>query len=104
MTANDPILVSSIGGVLAGAVFGDHCSPISDTTVLSSQWSGCDHLAHVWTQLPYAALAAGVSVLFGTLPLGFGFPVWLLLPLQLLGMLIVLRVLGRKLPKATPAG
>ena len=96
VSANDPILVSSIGGVLAGAVFGDHCSPISDTTVLSSQWSGCDHLAHVWTQLPYAALAAAVSVLLGTLPLGFGVPVWLLLPLQLMGMLIVLRFLGRK--------
>ena len=41
-------------GVLAGAVFGDHCSPLSDTTVLSSQASGCDHIAHVWTQMPYA--------------------------------------------------
>lgn len=97
VTAQHPILVSSIGGVLAGAVFGDHCSPISDTTVLSSQWSGCDHLAHVWTQLPYALLAAAVSVLFGTIPIGFGVSVWLLLPLQLVGMLIVLRIVGRRI-------
>ena len=103
VTANDPILVSSIGGVLAGAVFGDHCSPISDTTVLSSQWAGCDHLAHVWTQLPYAALAAAVSVLLGTLPLGFGMPVWILLPAQLVAMLVVVRILGRKLPQEPQA-
>ena len=103
ITPDNPILVSSIGGVLAGAVFGDHCSPISDTTVLSSQWSGCDHLAHVWTQLPYALLAAAVSVLFGTLPLGIcyqhpnlGVSVWALLPLQLLGMFVVLRFFGRQ--------
>ncbi|MEM7311753.1 MAG: Na+/H+ antiporter NhaC family protein, partial [Planctomycetota bacterium] len=72
VTATDPIFLSSIGGVLAGAVFGDHCSPISDTTVLSSQSSGCDHIAHVWTQMPYAVAVACVSVLLGTLPLGFG--------------------------------
>ena len=54
VSASNPIMLGSIGGVLAGAVFGDHCSPISDTTVLSSHASGCDHIAHVRTQLPYA--------------------------------------------------
>ena len=54
---------SGIAAVLAGAIFGDHCSPISDTTVLSSMASGCDHVDHVRTQLPYALMVAAVSVL-----------------------------------------
>jgi Na+/H+ antiporter NhaC len=74
ITSEDPILLGAIGGVLAGAIFGDHCSPISDTTVLSSQASGCEHIAHVRTQLPYAILVGVVSILFGTLPVGLGFP------------------------------
>jgi len=52
----------AIGAVLAGSVFGDHCSPISDTTILSSTGAGCDHVDHVKTQLPYAALNGVVSV------------------------------------------
>ena len=55
---DNPIMYCSVGGVLAGAVFGDHCSPISDTTVLSSQSCACNHIAHVWTQMPYAILVA----------------------------------------------
>ncbi|MEZ6116665.1 MAG: Na+/H+ antiporter NhaC family protein [Pirellulaceae bacterium] len=66
--ARNPIFLCAVGGVLAGAIFGDHCSPISDTTVLSSQSSGCDHIAHVWTQMPYALAAAVVSIGLGTLP------------------------------------
>jgi tetracycline resistance efflux pump len=50
-----------IGAVLAGAVFGDHCSPISDTTILSSTGAACNHIDHVTTQLPYSLLAAGIS-------------------------------------------
>lgn len=53
-----PLFYSAVGSVLAGAIFGDHCSPISDTTVLSSVASGCRHEEHVWTQFPYALLAA----------------------------------------------
>jgi Na+/H+ antiporter NhaC len=53
-----PLFYASVGSVLAGAVFGDHCSPISDTTVLSSIASGCRHEEHVWTQIPYALVAA----------------------------------------------
>jgi Na+/H+ antiporter NhaC len=55
-------LMGSIASVLAGAIFGDHCSPISDTTVLSSMASGCDHVDHVRTQLPYALLVAGIAI------------------------------------------
>lgn len=94
--ANDPILLSSIGGVLSGAIFGDHCSPISDTTVLSSQSSGCDHIAHVWTQLPYALAVAVISVGLGTLPLGLGISVWILLPLQVVSLIVLLLVVGRR--------
>jgi len=58
----------TLAAVLGGGVFGDHCSPISDTTIISSMASACDHIDHVTTQLPYALLAATVSlVLYGVL-------------------------------------
>ena len=97
------IFLSSVGGVLAGAVFGDHCSPLSDTTVLSSQSSGCDHIAHVWTQMPYAVATATVAVLVGTLPLGWGVSVWILLPLQAACLLGVVLILGRRVCKKDEA-
>jgi Na+/H+ antiporter NhaC len=71
------VMLSSVGGVLAGAVFGDHCSPISDTTILSSMASGCRHIDHVSTQIPYALIAGGLAILFGYLPSGFGIPPWI---------------------------
>ena len=94
-TVQDPILIGSIAGVLAGAIFGDHCSPISDTTVLSSQASGCDHVAHVRTQMPYALLVAGISVICGTIPIGFGVSVWLVLPIGVVLIWGSLMVLGQ---------
>jgi Na+/H+ antiporter NhaC len=96
VSADNPILLGTIGGVLAGSIFGDHCSPISDTTVLSSQASACDHLAHVWTQMPYALTVGGVAILFGTLPLGLGAPVWLLLPVGVAVLVGVLLVFGTR--------
>jgi Na+/H+ antiporter NhaC len=92
----DPIMLGSMGSVLAGAIFGDHCSPISDTTILSSQSSGCDHLAHVWTQLPYAATVAGITILVGTLPVGLGVPVGILLPCGALALWAIVRLAGRQ--------
>ncbi len=68
---------ASVSGVQAGAVWGDHCSPISDTTVMSSLSAGCDHIEHVRTQLPYALLAGGAALLVGTVPISFGLPWWL---------------------------
>ena len=71
------LMLVSIGAVLEGAIFGDHCSPISDTTVLSSLGSQCDLLAHVTTQLPYALLAMTASAVCGYLPiLWFGPSIW----------------------------
>ena len=62
-----PLFYASVGSVLAGAVFGDHCSPISDTTVLSALASGCSLESHVWTQIPYAVVAAVVGMACGDL-------------------------------------
>lgn len=69
MDASDalPLFSAAIGSVLAGAVFGDHCSPISDTTVLSSIASGCRHEVHVWTQIPYALVTAVAAMGLGDL-------------------------------------
>ena len=89
-------MLSAVGGVLAGSIFGDHCSPISDTTVLSSQSCNCDHSAHVLTQLPYAIAVAIVSVVFGTIPIGFGVPVMYLLPLGVAGLVAIVYLLGRR--------
>lgn len=59
------LFYAAVAAVLSGAVFGDHCSPISDTTVLSSIASGCPHEEHVWTQLPYALATACIAMLLG---------------------------------------
>jgi Na+/H+ antiporter NhaC len=90
------ILHSSIACVLAGAVWGDHCSPISDTTVLSSVASGCNHIEHVRTQLPYAMLVGAVSLLIGTVPGGYGLPPWVSLIAGAAILYAILRVLGRR--------
>jgi len=74
-----PILYGTIAAVMGGAVWGDHCSPISDTTILSSMASQCDHIEHVRTQLPYALLSGLAALLLGALPAGFGVPWWLCL-------------------------
>ena len=70
------LIVGTISSVLAGSVWGDHCSPISDTTILSSMASGCDHIAHVRTQLPYAVGLGILGILVGDLPTAYGVPVW----------------------------
>ncbi len=70
------LLLGTISSVLAGSVWGDHCSPISDTTILSSMASGCDHIAHVKTQMPYALAAGFLGVLIGDLPTAYGLSPW----------------------------
>jgi len=89
------ILLGSVSAVLAGAIFGDHCSPISDTTVLSSMSSGCDHVDHVRTQLPYALVVAGVSLFVGYLPTGFGAPPWVGMLAGAACLLALIRWVGR---------
>lgn len=95
LSVTDPLLLGAIGSVLAGSIFGDHCSPISDTTVLSSVACDCDHLAHVRTQIPYAMFVGGAAILLGCLPIGFGWSWWLLLPAGLISVVLGVRWLGR---------
>jgi len=90
------IMHSSVACVLAGAVWGDHCSPISDTTVLSSIASGCDHIEHVRTQLPYALLVGTVAVGFGTIPSGYGMSPWISIIVGIVVLVGTLRYFGRK--------
>ena len=88
------ILLGVISSVLAGAIFGDHCSPISDTTVLSSTASACDHVDHVRTQLPYALIVAAVSMSLGDIGTAYGLPNWLALGLGVLLLYGFLRFKG----------
>lgn len=90
------IMVGAISSVLAGCVFGDHCSPISDTTILSSMASGCDHVSHVNTQLPYAIFVAFFCMLFGDIPTAFGFPPLLSILIIIACLIIGLRIIGKK--------
>jgi Na+/H+ antiporter NhaC len=98
-----PLLIGSIGSVLAGAIFGDHCSPISDTTVLSSKASSCNHIAHVRTQMPYAILGGTVAVFLGTIPSALGAPSWLLIPLGVSVIVVVFLAIGRNAEDAEDA-
>lgn len=97
VAVSDPILMGVVGAVLAGAVFGDHCSPISDTTVLSSMASACDHLDHVRTQLPYALSAAGIAILLGILPTSFGVPPGIALIAGIAAAVLVVRFAGARI-------
>lgn len=90
-------LFSCIAAVMSGSIFGDHCSPVTDTTILSSLGAGCDNMDHVKTQLPYALTAAGVTSVFGYLPAGLGLPVWLSLGVSLALVVLVIRVFGKKI-------
>jgi len=90
------ILYSAIACNLAGAVWGDHCSPISDTTILSSMASGCDHIEHVRTQMPYAILVATVGLAVGTIPGGYGLPPVVSIALGLAILVTVLRIFGKR--------
>lgn len=104
VSPEDPVLLAVLGSVLAGAIFGDHCSPISDTTIMSSQASGCDHMAHVVTQMPYALTVGALSILLGTLPVGWGVSPWVLLPLQLASLVLIVRWYGQTSEPETLSG
>ncbi len=93
------VVFASLAAVLDGAIWGDHCSPISDTTVLSSTATGCPHLAHVRTQLPYAILAMFVASVFGYLGVVNGLSLWLAYPLGIFSMAGALWFLGKAVPQ-----
>jgi Na+/H+ antiporter NhaC len=92
------IFYNVVSGVLAGSVLGDHCSPISDTTILSSLASSCNHIEHVRTQLPYALTVGIVGLLVGTIPTAYGFSSILSFFLGLAILFGVVLIFGKKIP------
>ncbi|ELC8425021.1 Na+/H+ antiporter NhaC family protein [Clostridium perfringens] len=89
-------VIVSTSAVLTGAIFGDHCSPISDTTILSSTGAGCDHIEHVRTQIWYAVFVGIVTVLFGYIPAGLVLSIFIVLPLSLVALFILTMIFGKK--------
>ncbi|GIW48751.1 MAG: sodium:proton antiporter [Caloramator sp.] len=95
MSPDANFMTMSIGAVLTGAIFGDHCSPISDTTILSSMGSMCDHLHHVKTQLYYAVTIGVVTIVCGYLPVAIGIPVVVSLLLGVFACFMLVRFVGK---------
>ena len=94
--ATMPLFYNVVASVLAGAVMGDHCSPISDTTIMSSLASSCNHLQHVATQMPYALTVGGVALLIGVLPTALGLPSWAAFLIGFLVLGLIVRMVGKK--------
>ncbi|MBE6629998.1 MAG: Na+/H+ antiporter NhaC family protein [Ruminococcaceae bacterium] len=97
-TPDATIMIISMSACLAGAVCGDHCSPISDTTIMSSAGADCNHINHVSTQLPYALTVAGISFVMYVIA-GFVQNAWICLPIGIVltvGTVFVLKKLGDK--------
>jgi Na+/H+ antiporter NhaC len=97
------IINGVISSVLAGSVFGDHCSPIADTTILSSMASQCNHIDHVKTQLPYAMVVAFVCMLLGDIPTAFGMNPFVANGLIALVLFAVLYFFGKRIPEVPAA-
>ena len=93
-------VVVCTSAVLTGAIFGDHCSPISDTTILSSMGAGCNHIEHVKTQMWYSLFVAAVTILFGYIPSGCGVPIYVVLPLSLIALYVGVQIFGKKVEEA----
>lgn len=91
-----PLFYNVVASVLAGSVMGDHCSPISDTTIMSSLASSCNHMQHVRTQMPYALTVGGVAVLIGVLPTALGLPSWVAFLVAFLILGLIVRLIGKK--------
>ena len=94
-TAALPILYNVIATVLAASVFGDHCSPISDTTILSSLASDCNHIDHVRTQLPYALTVGSVSIVLGYISIVVGLPAFFNFLIGLIVLFLIVRFIGK---------
>ena len=95
ISPDSAIHLATAGAVLTGACWGDHCSPISDTTVLSSIGADCELVDHVQTQMPYALVCGGISIFAGSLPVGLGVPLWICLLVGALCCIGAVRFLGR---------
>lgn len=93
-------VIVSTSAVLTGAIFGDHCSPISDTTILSSMGAGCNHIDHVKTQMWYSLFVAVITILFGYIPAGLGLPIYIVLPIALIAVFVGVQIFGKKVEEA----
>ncbi|MCA9580797.1 MAG: Na+/H+ antiporter NhaC family protein [Myxococcales bacterium] len=97
---SETILLGAVSSILAGSVWGDHCSPISDTTILSSMACSCDHIDHVRTQLPYAFVVGLVAIVVAELPVAFGlYPGWAGLLLAAVALWVFVRYVGKPIPE-----
>lgn len=91
-----PLFYNVVASVMAGSVMGDHCSPISDTTIMSSLASGCNHLQHVKTQMPYALTVGTVALLLGVFPTALGMPSWAAFLMSFAALSLIIRFFGKK--------
>ncbi|GAA0729716.1 Na+/H+ antiporter NhaC family protein [Clostridium malenominatum] len=88
-------MIINCSAVLTGAIFGDHCSPISDTTILSSMGTACDHIDHVNTQIMYSLTIGAITILFGYLPVGLNLPIIIVLPVAIFATIATLFIFGK---------
>lgn len=102
ITFGNQFIFACIAAVLSGSIFGDHCSPVTDTTILSSLGAGCENLDHVKTQLPYALTAAAIASFVGYLPAGFGVSPAISIPAGLVVAFLIVRFVGKKVVPLSP--
>lgn len=97
LASKHDLLVQSIASILAGSVFGDHCSPISDTTILVCLATKCSIANHIRTQLPYALFVAGISICAGTIPTAFAlhYTEYIAIPVGALFVILLILVAGK---------
>jgi len=93
---SETFVFSITGAILTGAIFGDHCSPVSDTTIMASMSCKVNHIDHVRTQMPYALTFGIISILFGYLPAGFFVNPFLLMIPQIAIAFLIFRYFGKK--------
>lgn len=90
------IFYITVSSVLAGAVLGDHCSPISDTTILSSLATSCNHVNHVKTQMPYALTVGGVALVIGIIPAALGVSSLITVPIGIAVLFLIVHFVGKR--------
>lgn len=94
--STDPsYIIIAVGAVLTGAIFGDHCCPISDTTILSSMGADCDHIEHTRTQLFYALAIGAITIIFGYIPAGLGLPIIPILLVAIIATFLLVYIVGK---------
>ena len=99
MVPDQGYVLMNVGAVLTGAIFGDHCSPISDTTILSSMGTACDHIDHTRTQLFYAITVGAIAIVCGYIPVGLGVPVLVVLPFSIAAVAAIVFFFGKRVPE-----